>query len=87
MNTDEEYEQMSSNLPGQQTQDKLTPLKKVYPSGNLLGNRSRVLLPDARRSMQNRLSRFNNIVGYPSGSPVLRRVLQDRGVYSSVSPR
>ena len=87
MNTDEEYEQTPSNLPGQQTQDKLTPLKKLYPSGNHLGNRSWVLLPDNRRSRHNRLSRFNNIVGHPSGSPVLRRVLHDRGVYSSVSPR
>ena len=87
MSTDEEYEQTSSNLPSQQTQDKLTPLKKLYPSRNLLGNRSRVLLPDARRSRHNRLSRFNNIVGHPSGSPALRRLLHDRGVYSSLSPR
>ena len=88
MNTDEEYEQTSSNnLLGQQTQDKLAPLKKLCPRGNLLGSRSRVLLPDARRSRHNRLSRFNNIVGHPSGSPARRRVLHDRGVYSSVSPR
>ena len=87
MNTNEEYEKTSSNLPGQQTQDKLAPLKKLCPSGNLLGNRSRVFLPDARRSRHNRLSRFNNIVGHPSGSPARRRFLHDRGVYSSVSPR
>lgn len=87
MSTDEEFGETSPNLPGQQTQDKLTPLKHIYPSGNLLGNRARVLLPDARRPRLNRLSRFSNVVIYPSGSPVLRRVLHARGVYSSVSPR
>ena len=57
MNTKEEYEQTSSNQPGQQqTQLKhylKDYLKHIYPSGNLLGNRSRVLLPDARRSRHN----------------------------------